>query len=59
MSHKKVFIILLYISYILMVMGYLLTQYDLKNKLEVGKKVNGRFIYKYLCLIDFSLSAYV
>ena len=59
MSHKKVFIILLHISHILMVMGSLLTQYDLKNKLEVGKKVNGRFICNYLCLIDFSLSAYV
>ena len=46
MSYKKVFIILLYISHILMVMGSLLTQYDLKNKLEVRKKVNGRFICK-------------
>ena len=59
MSHKKVFIILLYISHILMVRGSLLTQYDFKNKLEIGKKVNGRFICKYLCLINFSLNAYV
>ena len=44
MSHKKVFIILLYISHILMVRGSLLTQYDLKNKVEIGKKVNRRFI---------------
>ena len=46
---KKI-IILLYIPHILMVMGPFLTYYDLKNKLDLGKKVNGRFI--------FSLSAY-